>query len=478
MSRQQMSPADTAWLHMGRPTNLMVVNGLLRFDGPVDYERAKETIRERLVECFPRFRQRVVEPSFRIGLPSWEDDAEFDLDLHVHRLALPAPGDDSALRQLASELVVMPLDPAKPLWDMYLVEGYGSGAALIARMHHCIADGVALARVLLSLTDEEPGAGLVPPAEVAAQSTPTGLGVGVAHLLDAAVHEGLDMLTHPVAETRAVMDGVTANARALAKLLLTGPDARTVLKETPGIARRLTWCEPVPLDQVKAIGHASGTTVNDVVVTAMTGALHSYLEYRGSHVKEIRATIPFNLRPLDKPLDRDLGNRFGLIELPLPIAIADPGERLAEVHRRMQAIKHSPEAPLSYRVLGLVGLTPPQVESRVLDIMSEAESVVITNVPGPIRTVYFAGAKVTGLLAWVPTGGGIGIGVSVISYDGAVTVALQTATNVVPDPERIVSAFARDMRDLGRLRPAARRRTKSRTQARAHREAPASRPPT
>jgi WS/DGAT/MGAT family acyltransferase len=466
MSRQQMSPVDAAWLHMGRSTNLMIVNGLLQLDGPIDYARVKETVRERLVERFPRFRQRVIEPSFGVGGAAWEDDPEFDLDLHLHLRALPAPGDAAALRQLASELVVTPLDPAKALWEMYLVEGYGSGAALLTRMHHCIADGIALARVLLSLTDQAPGVDPPRVAEMEADRSRSGAVSGAVHLLEGALHEGLEILTHPASETHAVLDGIASNARALAKLLLTGPDSRTVLKEPPGIARRLSWCEPVPLQEIKAIGHATGTTVNDVVVTAMTGALRSYLEHRGSAVEEIRTVIPFNLRPLDQPLPAELGNRFGLVELPLPIAVADPAERLAEVHSRMRQIKHSPEAPLSYQILGLIGRTPPAVEHRIVDLMSGVESLVITNVPGPSQPVYFAGAKVTDLLAWVPTGGSISIGISVISYDGAVTVALQTAANVVPDPELLVSAFVREMRNLKRLRPGSRGGTRPPVHAR------------
>ena len=471
MSRHQMSPADAAWLHMGRPTNPMIVNGLLRFARPVDYNRAKDTIRERLIKPFPRFRQRVIEPTLGIGRPSWEDETEFDLDLHVHRVALPAPGDDAALRQLASERVVRPLDAARPLWEMYLVEGYGSGAALLARMHHCIADGIALARVLLSLTDEQPSAEGPPPHAMTAHRARAGPAAATAHLLDGALHEGLEMLTHPAAETRQIVHGVDANARALAKLLFTGPDAHTVLSEAPGVARCLTWCEPVPLEEIKAIGHASGSTVNDIVVAAMSGALGSYLVHRASPAQEIRAMIPVNLRPLDEPLSPELGNRFGLVELTLPIALADPGERLAEVHRRMDKIKHSPEGPVSYRALGLVGLTPALVESRIVDLISQAESVVITNVPGPGRPVYFAGVKVTGLLAWVPTGGSIGIGVSIISYDGAVTVGLQAAANIVADPERIVRAFAREMRALKRLHGGTRRRARPPAQAGSRRTA-------
>ncbi len=460
MSTERMSPADVAWLHMDQPTNLMVVNGVLLLDGPVDHERFKQAVRDRLLARFPRFRQRVVEPSFGVGRPTWEDHAAFDLDLHIHRAALPAPGDESALRALAGELVVVPLDPAKPLWDMYLLDGYrGSRAALVVRIHHCIADGVALARVLLALTDGQPGGEAAQAADVASERAGGDTDTGVAHALDRAVREGFELISHPIGETRGAVDLAAANARALAKMLLTGPDARTVLKRPPDVARRLTWCDPVPLAEIKSLGHASGTTVNDVVVTAIAGALRDYLAHRGSAAAEIRAIVPVNLRPSEEPLAPELGNRFGLVELTLPIGLTGPSRRLAEVHRRMAAIKRSPEAQLYYRLLELAGLGPAGLERRMLDLTSEAESVVITNVPGPSETVYLTGVKVSDIVAWVPTGGSIGIGMSIVSYAGAIVVGLQTAANVVPDPERLVRAFAREMRGLLRLRPGARGQT-------------------
>src|SRR5512144_1449912 len=127
MSRQRMSNADAAWLHMDRPTNLMVINSVMWFDEPLDLDRVREILRVRLVERFPRFRQRVVEPPLGIGVPSWEHDPDFDLDRHIHRVALPAPGDQRALEELAADFMTVPLDRSKPLWDAYVVEGYGSG---------------------------------------------------------------------------------------------------------------------------------------------------------------------------------------------------------------------------------------------------------------------------------------------------------------------------------------------------------------
>jgi diacylglycerol O-acyltransferase / wax synthase len=147
-----MSSADAAWLHMDRPTNLMVINSVLWFDEPVDWDAYKAVVQERLVERFDRFRQCAVEG---ITGPHWED-AALDLTLHFHHVALPAPGDRRALEAFVSDRIATPLDRSRPLWDVYLIDGFGAGAAVLTRIHHCIADGIALARVMLTLTDGAP----------------------------------------------------------------------------------------------------------------------------------------------------------------------------------------------------------------------------------------------------------------------------------------------------------------------------------
>jgi diacylglycerol O-acyltransferase len=154
VTSSQLPSADAAWLHMDSPANPMVVNAVIWFDEPIDLSRAREILKTRLVDEFPRFRQRVSEPLGRP--PRFEDDSEFDVDQHLHRLGLPSPGDRMALEELVSDLITPPLDPTRPLWHVYLIEGFGEGSALLFRIHHCIADGIALARVMLSLTDAEP----------------------------------------------------------------------------------------------------------------------------------------------------------------------------------------------------------------------------------------------------------------------------------------------------------------------------------
>ena len=452
MNAQRMSNADAAWLHMDRPTNLMVVNALMWLDEPLDVDRAREVLRTRLVERFPRFHMRIAEPPLGIGLPSWEDDPDFDLDLHLHRIALPSPGDKAALEELVGDLVAVPLPRSRPLWDVYVIDGYGQGTAVLSRMHHCIADGIALARVLLSLTDAEPRAGLVAPAAPDHRGGPlsalAGAGRAGAHAAEASVHEWLTLARHPEAEGGRLVDAATANGRALAKLLLTGTDTPSPLRGKLGVARRVRWTDAIDLAEIKAIGHATDTTVNDVVLTAVTGALHRYLADRDVLVDEIRAMVPFNLRPLDEPLPRDLGNRFGLVYLTLPVGIEDPARRLAEVHRRMDAIKHSPEGRLSYAILGAIGMTPVPIEQRLIGLFTPKTTAVMTNVPGPREPVYFAGSRVAGVLGWVPAAGEIGVGLSIFSYDGRLTVGLQVDAGLIPDPETILDALGDELAAL------------------------------
>jgi len=465
MSSAQMSNADAAWLHMDRPTNPMVVNAVVWFDEPLDWRRARELYRRRLVDEFSRFRRRVAEPLGR--LPRFEDDPEFDIDQHLHRLALPAPGDQVTLQELVSDLITPPLDPTRPLWHAYLIEGYGEGCAVLFRIHHCIADGIALARVLLSLTDEEADAAIAPPERPSTTGhrvSLTTLTRPAANVLSAArkvagavVHEGMETLAHP---EHAAQLAATAgrDAGTLAKLLAAPSDARTILKNPLHGTRRVAWSRPFPLDRVKTAGRRAGATINDVLVAAVTGALREELSRRDGLSDEVHIMVPFNLRPLDEPLPRELGNDFALILLGLPVGIEDRGARLREVKIRMDAIKRSHEGPIAYGMLSAIGMTPPAVEDQLIGFFTDKASAVVTNVPGPREPVYFAGTPVQGVLVWAPCSGSIGMTVSIFSYAGDVTVGFMADIGIVPDPGPLVDAFDAELRALCRGTRTRRRR--------------------
>jgi WS/DGAT/MGAT family acyltransferase len=451
-----MPAADAAWLHMDRPTNPMVVNALVWFDEPLDWERVKGLISRRLVEQFPRFRRRVGDPLARP--PRFEDDAEFDIEQHLHRLALPAPGDQAALQELVGDLITPPLDPTRPLWHAYLIEGYGEGCAILYRIHHCIADGIALGRVLLTLTDTEQDAGIAPPPRSAdtggsplrAVTRPAGAAISAARrVTEAAVHEGLETLARP-AHLAELAGTAGQDAATLAKLLASPPDTHTVLREPLHGTRRVAWSKPFPLDRIRTAGRRKSATINDVLIAAVTGALRTELGRHDEVPDDVHIMVPFNLRPLDEALPRDLGNDFALILLSLPVGIEDRGARMREVKMRMDAIKDSHEGPISYGILSAIGSTPPAVEDLLIGFFTQKASAVVTNVPGPREQVYFAGTPVQGVLVWAPCSGSIGMTVSIFSYMGEVTVGFMVDTALVPDPQPLVNAFDAELRALCR----------------------------
>jgi diacylglycerol O-acyltransferase / wax synthase len=448
MSSNAMSPADAAWLHMDRRTNLMVINSVLWFDRPVDLWDVRDVFAERVLDRFPRFRQRIKE-----GLPgqspSWSDDDAFEPDLHFHHLALPAPGDELVLQEVVSDLISAPLDRGRPLWEVYLLDGFGDGCALLIRMHHAIADGIALARVMLSLTDDadaQAGASFAP-----ARPRPRGDGVvAAASLAAGAARAGAGLVRHPH-RIGPVVETAVRDARSLVKLLAPGHDTPSPLRGDLAVAHRVAWSKPVPLSTVKHAGHALDASVNDVLVAAVAGALRTYLaEHAGQEVDELHALVPFNLRPLDEPLPRDLGNRFGLLLLGLPVGIGDPLERVAAVHESMQKMKASHEGALSYGILGAIGRTPAAVEARLVDFFSAKGTMVLTNVPGPRRTVTLAGTQVRGVLVWAPCSGSVGMSVSVFSYAGKVTVGFLVDSALVADPQPLADAFRADLLRIAR----------------------------
>jgi WS/DGAT/MGAT family acyltransferase len=446
---------------MDRPTNLMVINSVLLFDQPVDWERLRQLTQVRLVDRYSKFHQRVIESRVPLRAPSWEDDPDFALEHHMHHRALPAPGDRAALQELVSDLMMMPLDRNRPLWHLYMVDGFGEGAAIISRMHHCIADGIALARVMLSLADSEPDAGIEPdnqparpaPAGLMAGAAGTAMralgGAGAAGLT--AVRQAAHIASSPGHAGR-LAGALGRDAATTCRLLLTPADAATAIKGDPGVSRRVAWSSPLSLQEIKQTAHAHDATVNDVLLAAVSGALRHYLKDRHSPVAEIQAMVPFNLRPLDRPVPRELGNKFGLVFLPLPVGTSGSYRRLVEVHRRMQEIKGGRDGVVSYGLLSLTGMTPEPFERRIIDLFTAKGTAVMTNVPGPKEPVYLAGAPVRTVLVWAPTSGHIGMSVSIYSYRGEVTVGLMVDAALVPDPNQIVRALELELDALGKLK--------------------------
>jgi diacylglycerol O-acyltransferase len=430
-----LSSVDAAWLRMEDPTNLMMVTGHLVFDGKVDPRRLR-TLLDRRLAPFQRFHQRVVRPATRANLPHWRDDHDFDIANHVSHVALPSPGGEKALREFVSEQMSTPLDMTKPLWHVHLIDGHDGGSVVLARIHHCIADGIALVQVMLSLTDTSLNGSR--PRKTATKNGRNGPRGWLEQLVD-----------NPGKVAEAARLGATGAYR-LGRIVLMPPDPATAFKGKLGRRKRATWSKPIALDGFKAIGKASGATVNDVLVTAATGALRRYLEHRGEPTRglAIRASVPVNLRPLDQA--HRLGNSFGLVFLTLPIGIAEPVRRLKAVKREMDELKRSPEALVAYAALNVLGMMPVEVEKLGLRFFGSKATAVLTNVPGPREPLYLAGRKVDTVMFWVPQSGRLGLGISILSYAGGVMLGVATDEGLVPDPERIVAEFEKEFKELSR----------------------------
>jgi WS/DGAT/MGAT family acyltransferase len=461
--RERMSSVDTAWLRMDSPANLMQIVGVYEFEGQVDFERLRRLYEERFLP-HERFRSCVRQDPLGYY---WELDDNFDLDLHVARTALPGKGTTADLKRLVGRLASTALDPNKPLWQFHLVDNYNGGQALIVRIHHCIADGIALIGVLMALTSEDATDGDAEPVptERPAARSPSLVGSWLRPLTDAAVraldttgdaaaralHASASLLEQPdaVSESAGEVARVAAQAaKDLAAVALMDNDSVTSLKGVPSGSKVVAWNEPLSLDDVKAVGKALGCSVNDVLLACVAGAIRSYLEQQGEEVDgiELRAMVPVNLR--DPRRWKELGNKFGLVPLLLPVGIANPVARVFEVRRRMDELKLGYTAVLTMGILGAVGLAPRMVQKQALEFLAKKATAVMTNVPGPQQTLYLAGAKVRRMMFWVPQSGDIGVGVSILSYAGGVQFGLITDKRLCDEPQRIIDRFEPEFEKL------------------------------
>jgi WS/DGAT/MGAT family acyltransferase len=461
--RVRMSPVDTAWLRMDSPGNLMMIVGVIVFDGPCDEQRLRRVLREHLLAYF-RFRARVVQDPTGAW---WEEDEDFDLDRHLVRIGLPGRGGVRELQKLVAQLAGQALDPQRPLWQFHLVENFDHGHALIVRIHHCIGDGIGLMGVVMGMTSSAPDRDSPRPSSRPARGEKKGglLEQWLGPFTEVAVRAidatgdlagrllaaSSSVISDPNLASEAATEATRIAARIardVAAIALMEDDTATSLKGRPGGSKVVAWNEPLPLADVKAVGKALGCSVNDVLLSCAAGAIRGYLAERGEPVKgaELRAMVPVNLRPSGPP--RSLGNKFGLVPLLLPIGIENPLERVLAVRSRMNELKDGYTAPVALALLGAAGMAPRLIQKQALDLLASKATAVMTNVPGPQHALYLAGSHLKRMMFWVPQTGGIGVGISILSYDGGVQFGLVTDKKLCAEPQKIIDRFAPEFETL------------------------------
>ncbi len=451
--REPMSGVDRSWLRMERPNNLMMITGVLMLETPLTIEVLRKIIRQRFLS-YPRFRQKAVDGATGAV---WED-AELDLAWHVRKSALPGRAGKRELEQFVSELASTPLDKTRPLWTFHLVESYHGGSAVVARIHHCYADGIALVQVILSLTDVAPsgkkGSRLMH-VRLRHDGEPAPPGLGAAgrfvrmgeKLVKKAIATGAQVWRDPSLATMLAKEGGDI-AREFLHVLTLSDDPSTVLKSPLGGIKRVSWADRIDLEEVKAIGRAYGCTINDVLIASAAGALRGYLLERGEPIDGVtlRATVPVNLRPREH--SRKLGNQFGLVFLDLPVGEDNPVCRLERIAAGMEALKTSRQAVMTYGLLAALGAVPNDLLQFALDLFSAKASMVATNVPGPQVPLYMGGQRLTEMMAWVPQTGSVGIGLSILSYNGGVHFGLVADSHLIPDPDAVIRRFRPEFEKL------------------------------
>jgi diacylglycerol O-acyltransferase len=427
-ARHAVRPVDDVWLAMDQPDNLMVVEGLMVVDGELDRETYVRLMRERVLDRFPRFRQRARHAWLPWPGQWWEDDPSFDLDRHVREVRLPAPGDDAALEEHVASCLSRALDRQHPPWEVHLVQGYAGGTAIYTRLHHALADGTALLRVILSLTDEELPAeagGDRPGLLEVAQSTVRAL-PGTARLL---------------------------RTPMVAEHLLLARRPASPLSVPPHHGKRAVWTPSIDVADLRELRRATGTTVTDVVMAALAGALRRWLLAHGADpmVDDLPTMVPVDLRGSAALRAEDLGNQFALVLLDLPVGLDSALGRLDETAARMRAIKDSPEAWLTYGLLEGMGLMHPRLRVHATDFFARKATGVTTSVRGPDQPLHLAGLPITRLWAWAPMSADQSLSTSIVGYAGSIHVGFKVDSFAVPDPHSLVTGLQAELAELTAL---------------------------
>jgi diacylglycerol O-acyltransferase len=438
----RLSPLDASFLHVEDDVTHMHVGLISLFEGPPP---SQEEFRRRLeakLHLAPRYRQRVRFVPLGLGRPVWHDDPHFALDYHVRRTALPAPGGDAELRALVGRVMSHQLDRARPLWELWVVEGLADGRwALLTKLHHAMVDGVSGSALIALLLDDEREAQPAEPPPWMPAGEPGSAAFVAASLADRAKRPWAGLLAgaHALGAPRELAVQAAYTARGLAGYagLVRAPE-QSALNGPLGPHRRWAWAR-ARLTDVKEIRRAVGAevTVNDVVLAAIAGGLRTLLADAGEPVdRTVRTLVPVSVRADDAHGVPD--NRVSAMFAELPLGIEDPVERLLAVSGQLRRLKASHEIDAGQALTALGGLAPEvglSLGARIATRLPQRSvNTVTTNVPGPQRPLFLAGRRMLEALPYVPLGGHVRIGVAIYSYDGGLAFGVTGDADGVLEP--------------------------------------------
>jgi diacylglycerol O-acyltransferase len=452
----RLTAIDASFLAQEGPASHMHIGGLVICEGPAPgYEEMLDHIRTRL-HLVPRYRQRLAQPPMETGRPLWVDDPTFNLEYHVRQTALPSPGSEDQLMRLVARIMSQQLDRSKPLWEMWIIEGLDDGGfALISKTHHALIDGISgvdLATVLFDLTPIPPD---VPHSDEPwqPQHEPTGAelvaggALGLARAAAGAAASAVNIVRNPQATLRALGEA----AEGLGEVAWAGlnPAPATPLNVEIGPHRRYRVVRN-RLEDFKEVKNAFGGTVNDVVLTVVSGALRDWLHSRGTRTEglELRALVPVSTRAKDE--QNHLGNRITVMRGPLPVYIGDPIARLRAVKASMDGLKESKQAVGAEVLTGVQSFAPPTILAQAsrLNFSTRLFNLIVTNVPGPQLPLYVRGREMHDVfpVAFLPKGHSLAI--AIMSYNGQMNFGLLGDYDALPDLDRIGDGIEASLAEL------------------------------
>lgn len=461
----RLSAIDASFLHQEGDNSHMHVGAVTIFEGPPPpYEEFLDSIRSRL-HLVPRYRQRLEFPRFETGRPLWADDPTFNLEYHVRHSALPRPGGEDQLMRLASRVFSQQLDRVKPLWELWMIEGLepGEGAsssgrrrfALISKTHHALIDGVAGVDLATVLFDLSPVPGPTPHPDAAWTAAPEPsaaavLATGAKGALRAGVTgvaRAFAVATRPVSVLREVREAV----EGVGEIVWAGlnPAPPTPLNVPIGPHRRFVGVRS-ELRDFKLVKDTFGGTVNDVVLTAVSGSLREFLQARGVRTEglELRALVPVSIRGAHER--GGFGNRIAAMRGPLPVYIEDPVARLRTVKAGMDGLKESKMAVGAEALTSVEAFAPPTILAQAsrINFSTRLFNLIVTNVPGPQFPLYVRGREMQDVfpVAFLPEDHALAI--AVMSYNGKVNFGLLGDYDAVPDLQAIADGIENALAEL------------------------------
>jgi WS/DGAT/MGAT family acyltransferase len=456
----RLTGLDSSFLHLEQNGAHMHVAGCMTFEGePPSHDELVEAIEARL-HLVPRYRQRLAFVPLSQGRPVWVDDPHFNIRYHVRHTALPAPGGDEELRRLCGRLFSQRIDRTKPLWELWLAEGYRRDHfAVISKTHHALVDGISGVDLVTVLFDSAADPMPIPPPETPWVPRPL---PGSAQLVADAVVERATVpqemargIRHALRAPRQIVEGARDALVGVGALAFAGlnPAPPSPLNQPIGPHRRFAWVD-AELDEFRTVKSTLGGTVNDVVLTAVAGALGRYLRRQGHSTDDLtlKAMVPVSVRA---DLERGaLGNRVAAMMAPLPVGVEDPQERLAIVSEAMAGIKRSGQAMGAQALTELTGFAPPTVMSQAARLVSRQRffNLVVTNVPGPQHPLYLLGRRLEAIYPMVPLARNQALGIALMSYAGQLDFGLNGDFDAMED----LDLLAEDLREsIGELTAAA-----------------------